>query len=191
MFAFSKNHFKRGFTIIELLVVIAVVGVVFAMVLLSYVNVDREMVLERSAVKMVQDVRAALGMALSASILEGNGNGFRGGYGVFFPEGENYYIIFADTGNTGIYNEGSDKDIKKVYFEDREGTEITEVSFSGTCIPVANSITFLPPDPEIFIGDPNDPENCIEMKITIEHRDLPEKIRKISLNKVGRMEIEK
>ncbi len=184
-----KKQKKRGFTLVEILIVVTMIAIISAIVWLNHNRLDRQLGFERSVSAVAQEIRGALEMTLAASFDENEGTEFKGGYGVFFPEEESYYIVFADRENTKTYNEPLDK-IKRVDFEGPkhlEKTKITNVSFNEGCNPPPThySVLFLSPDPEIFIGGEN---KCSHMEITIEHEDLLEKVGKVIVNRGGLIE---
>ncbi len=190
MFYLKKKSRNKGFTIVEILVVIAIIGLLSATVWINYNIVDKEVVFERSVNELAQEIRKALEMALSSTIVEGLPSGFQGGYGVFFPEGENYYVLFSDLENTRTFNDGDQ--LRQIFF-DSQNITIHSVGFEGCSGVGLPNIVFLPPDPTVFVGGAIDGDDkktrCNEMVVSVAHPEISRTIT-VKVNRAGLIEVE-
>jgi prepilin-type N-terminal cleavage/methylation domain-containing protein len=179
------NLKKKGFTVIELITVIVVVGILSTVAWVSYINLDKEMRLDRSVSVLAQGAREALDMALSVTDPEqfgfNPGSDFKGGYGVYFPLNESYFTVFIDSNNNKLYDSGSDHLINNIFLDNQEKVKITEVVFSSGCSSLFRGVVFLPPDPTVYIGGNN---QCRYLEVSLKHDDLDE-IKKVKINSSG------
>ncbi len=187
----SKKEFEKGFTITELLVVIAIIGTMSTVVWVNHSKINRNLALERSVNQIAQETRQVLEKSMSAEVPENIiGEDFKGGYGVFFEEGKNNYIVFVDVKNSGGYQENQDEILKLVEFE--FGVKIKEVNLIGN--PPCNqdlfkNVVFLSPDPFVFIGGRvGGKSRCDEIEIILMHEHLDEE-KKVTINQAGLIEI--
>ncbi len=192
---FNKKHnqiFTYGFTIIELLIVIVIIGIMSLVVYINYSNFNRIFALERSANQTAQGIREVLKKTMSAEMPKDVVNGdFKGGYGVFFEEEKNSFIIFIDITNNARYVV-SDEILKMVNLE--PGVIIESVNLEGDndCNNHSDfySVVFLSPDPFVFIGgETGEKSRCHKMEIILKHEQLNEE-RKITVNRGGLIELE-
>jgi len=170
---------KKGFTLIELLTVLAIITILTSLSLPSYRSAQRKYLLENSARKLAQDIRRAEEMAISTR--KCCGGIIPPGYGVYLKQGENYYLIYADT-NPASGNEkydGGDYQIERIYFE--KGVFIKNLN------PSSVSINFKPPDPKIRIGQDTEQD---EVSITISLTSDQTKTKTIRVNKAGLIYVE-
>ena len=180
---------ERGVTLIEILVVISIVMILTGIVFINYRTGERQLILQRVAFKLAQDIRRAQEMAMSAkecthSVACPSGGIPSGGYGIYFDQtNPNQYIVYADTGSPwGRRNpSGGNEDIEAIFFE--TGVRIRSVS------PPQASINFKPPDPTISLKDNSgvDSDNVV---ITIELTADTSKYKTIKVNKAGRIEVD-
>lgn len=150
------------------------------LVLVNYKTGGDKFALQRSANKLAQDIRRAEQMAMSAKECEVCGGIIPGGgYGIYLKQGDDYYLIYADTnpsqGNER-YDGGNDDLLETIYFE--KDVYIKNVS------PSSLSINFKPPDPAVKISGDED------VTITLALEDDPGQERAITVNKAGLVEIE-
>lgn len=61
---------KNGFSLVELLIVISIIGVILSIGLLNYPAMRQQLALNRAAHQLVQEIRRAQGMAMSATELK-------------------------------------------------------------------------------------------------------------------------
>jgi len=179
MFSISRKN--RGFSLAELLVVIAVVGILAVIIFPYYGSARGQLALQRSANKLVQDIRRAQGMALGTE--EVGGGVLQGGYGIYINKSEDdKYYIYVDVDGNQRYNSGDQK-IETIFLE-------KEVFIQGFIPSSANfSINFKPPDPIINIKDEPgiDKEN---VTIVIAQREDSSKTKTIVVNKAGLIYVE-
>ncbi len=194
MFFIKKNNqtYTFGFTIVELLIVISIIGIMSTVVFVNYSNFNRTFALERSMNQTAQGIRKVLEKTMSAEIPKDIASGdFKGGYGVFFEEGKNSFVIFIDKNNNAIYT-AADEILEIINLE--PGVKIERVSLEGdiNCNNNDNfySVVFLSPDPLIFIGGRlEEKSRCHNIEIVIKHEQLNEE-RKITVNRGGLIEME-
>ncbi|HDZ54783.1 MAG TPA: prepilin-type N-terminal cleavage/methylation domain-containing protein [Candidatus Nealsonbacteria bacterium] len=175
---------NRGFTLIELLVVISIIVILTGIVLVSYRAGEQQLALQRAANKLAQDIRRVQEMAMSAKESQ---KIFPpgvplGGYGIHLTRGENQYIIYSDGGNEKWGGAGD-------FIEENIGLE-KGVFIKNIEPPAASfSINFKPPDPIIRIVDAAgvDKDN---VAIILALEADSNKIKKIRVNKAGRIEID-
>lgn len=136
---------ERGFTLIELLVAIAIVILLTGIITPSWKTSQDSLALQRSAVKVSQDVKRTSELALRAQWFS-CATGRISGYGIYFSvSSPNSYIIFADCNNNQTYNAGADGVVETINLESR----IAIVAASQN----AFSVVFIPPDPAVFVKD--------------------------------------
>ena len=114
-----KKLFKnnKAFTLIELIVVIAIIGIFSSIFLLNYHIIKKRIAVERTASRLVQDIRSAEEFAISAKEEICPDNKPAKSFGIFFGAGgednSGRYILYANCG---------DED-KKYYEEKKEEGE--------------------------------------------------------------------
>lgn len=185
---------EKGFTLIEILVTIIIIIILTGIVFTNYRTGQQQLVLQRAANKLAQDVRRAGEMALAAeectpppaSCPEGGGVP-AGGFGFYIDKSQDdRYFIYADNNQPSKsqwYTPG--EEIETIYLE--EGVYIEDI-----VPPSANfSINFKPPDPTIEIKDNNgNPPAGGEVTIILALEADPSKTRTITVNKAGLIEID-
>lgn len=173
---------NKAFTLVETLVVITIIVILSLMIIPNYNSIKQQLAFQRSASKLVQEIRTVQEMAMSSKEFEGNVP--EGGYGIHLsrvPPHNEYYTLFADTNNNQKYDPGPDK-IKEIYFE--EGIKIKD-------LPEQNiNIIFKPPDPEVYLLDNDTNGLGSEVIIVICLIDDESKTKTISVNKAGLINIE-
>ena len=151
---------KRGFTLLELTIITSILILLTSLFVVDYRTGEREFSLLRSTHKLAQDLRetqekAMVGQKTPATF----GKVFpKGGYGLYFQENQNSYILFADCDDDQEYDEVGaavscaeatpttpyPEKIEELFLE--EGVEILSLN------PISPlNITFFPPDPVIII----------------------------------------
>lgn len=183
-----SNH-QQGFTLLELTVVVLIIGLLSAIVLANYRGEEKQSALRRSVHQVAQDLRRAEEMAMSSRKTPpefGEEIFPKGGYGIYFIENSNSYILFADCNNNGDYDKTGGA------ISCQEATELTpypeiiedfvleEGIILKTLFPTSPlSITFTPPDPTVTISGGN------TATITLSLEAIPAITRTITVNKVG------
>lgn len=168
-----------GFTLVEVIVVTSIIILLSAMVLVNYRSHSGELVLQRAANKLTQDIRRAGEMAMS--VKEFQGSIPPGGYGVHFSTSwETYYILYADENNNEKYNVGVDGEVERINLE--EGVYIQSIS------PASLSINFKPPAPTIKLKTEAG-EDSTNAQITLSLKSDINKTRVIEVNTAGLINI--
>lgn len=160
---------KNGFTLIELLVVIGLILFFSALILPNFNFGEKNLALERSSAKLVQDLRRAQEMAMSAKKFTGAPETFKGVYGIKFEINFSSYILFADLDNDQILD--SNEAIETSLLE--KGTKISALLPASPLI-----ITFTPPDPVTNINPPSATSAIITLTNDI-------RTKNIKVNKAG------
>jgi len=190
----------KGFTLLELTVVIAIIILLSGIVLTNYRVGEREYALLRSAHKLAQDLRTVEKMATASETLpsaifpsdKDNGGFPKGGYGIFFQNNSNSYILFADCDGDKEYDETgaalscaeatSDtpypEGIKELFLEEK-------IKISNLYPSSPFSITFFPPDPVIEIKSGELLYNSATITITYDGET-----KTVKINTVGLIEID-
>lgn len=181
------NSKKKGFTIIEFLIVISIIGIFSAITFPNYRSTQQQLVLQRSASKLAQDIRKVQEMAISAkecppSICGGSEPIIPPGYGIYLHQGDSDYLLYADVnpadGNEK-YDSGNDKVVETIEME--KGIEIKSVS------PASMSINFKPPDPKVRISGTGG--DFTEAIITLGVKDTSFE-KEVKVNKAGLIYVE-
>jgi len=190
---------NRGFTLVELTVVIAIIVLLSGIVLTNYRVGEKGYALLRSAQKLAQDLRTTEKMAMASEILPSNFDGVggfpNGGYGIYFENNSNSYILFADCDNDKEYdaicpplncaNNCAEATPSTPYPEKIKELSLEEkIKISNLYPSSPLSITFLPPDPVIKIK-PEPFDNLAIITLTQNGQ-----IKTVKTNTVGLIEID-
>jgi len=177
------KRFLKGFSLIELLVTIAVIALLSGIVFIGYSSGERQLILNRAASKLAQDIRRVEGMALSTEkccggIIPG------GGYGIYLGNaGDTSYLLYADTSsacvNCAEQHDAGDQTIETINFE--KGVKI-QLLYPTSLL----SINFKPPDPKIKING----DSATEATITITLETDSSKTKTVKVTKAGLIEIQ-
>ncbi len=140
---------NKAFTLIELLVVVAIIMLMTILILPNYRLGDNQLVIQRSAHKISQDLRRAQEFAIS--VKEFNGS-VPQGYGIYFDLDErDRYIMFADLNGDQAYS-GSGEKAEEITLEGHAALYSLSPVTSGSSL----TVFFVPPDPTIyFLPDAN------------------------------------
>lgn len=173
----KSYQIQKSFTLIELLVVASIIIILSAIILINWRPGEQQLLLQRAAFKLAQDIRRASEMAMSTKEFQGK---VPAGYGVYLKQNDNYYLLYADTnpaeGGNEKYDSGDDI-IETIYFE--KGVYIKNISLSSL------SINFRPPNPIVKIDSLTTSATII---ITLESD--PTKTKTIRVNNVGLIDVE-
>jgi prepilin-type N-terminal cleavage/methylation domain-containing protein len=189
------NPKQKGFTLLEITVVVSIIILLSTIFIANYRGGEKQFALQRSAHKLVQDLRRAQEMAMSSQRTSsefGSETVPQGGYGISFKKDLNSYILFADCDGDGKFDETGEalscqkatkvtpfpEKIKELSLE--EGIKITKLLPS---LENSLSITFLPPDPKVIITPSGS-----SASITLTFNSQSKKV--IIINTVGLIDIE-
>ncbi len=175
----------KAFTLIESLVVTAIILILSLIVFSNYSSSNRQLLLQRAADKLSQDIKKIQEMAMAAT--EVNGEIPQGGYGLYFrkvPAPQTSYVLFADKNSNQKYDSGSGagETIEEIVLENG-------VKISGL---IGNhlNVIFLPPEPKVYFTDADGNQLDIS-EATIEISLLDgSKTKNIIVNKAGLIKIE-
>ncbi len=176
----------RGFTLIELVVSVAVIVIISAIALANYRFGGDINDLNNSAQELSVNIRRIQHLALSAA--QFGSNVPQGGYGIYFDK-NNYassYILFADSDSDRNYDSPSEL-IDEGEINLKRGIKINDIKTGGVSL-ATTSITFLPPDPEIFINGATSTTST-EITLCIE-KNCSQYTKKIIITNTGKVEIQ-
>ena len=132
----------KGFTFIELMISISIM---LSLLLLSfpfYTSINKQLTIDRAVARLVQDIRKAIEMTMSAQNF--NSDYPDGGYGIYFPSVlPDKYYLFADSNNNRMYDTG-----ELVEQVDIEGK--VQITNRATGF---DNVTFLAPEPLVLFND--------------------------------------
>lgn len=172
----------KGFTLVELLAVVTIILVLSVIVLTNYRTGDQNLSLDESAVILGQDLRRAQEMAMSAK--EFHGAIPRGGYGVYLKTNDDYYIIFADCGNTPNSQYDSTGTPCNGYPEKVEQVSLSKRGKIANLSPLSPlNVVFVPPNPTIIISGSGS-----QAVITLSLKENASSTRTVRVNKAGLIE---
>ena len=210
--SYLKKRIKRsiengaGFTFIEMLIVMAIIFVLVAIPLINYKLGQKELALQRAASKLVQDIRRMEEMAMAVEKASGcfyqsgpnqgqpRFNDYKYAFGIHFEKNNQSYIFFADCDASNKYqNPTIDADIP-LDSPDMNLVKIYRVYNPDQSQPDKFNkadIVFAPPDPTVSskLIDPGE-ENAYRISIEIGLKDDPSRIKTITVNKVGLVDVE-
>ena len=168
----------------ELMVVVLIIIIITAVALPNYQSGGQRLALQRSAVRLAQDIRLVQEMAMGSRDYTGCAD--PAGYGIYFhtaaemgpvKPGPGAYYLFIDCPPLEGFDGGSDPIIERVEFE--PGIEFTGASYDVGGPPNHATIIFYPPGPEVFIEcDPG----CQWIDIKFDINGKEEEVR---INKKG------
>lgn len=177
-----KSNKEKGFTIIELIVVVAIIAIITLIVLMNYPNAKKQLLIQRAASGLSQDIRRVESMAVSSKVTASTCGGVfpLGGYGIYFKSAAPQEIaIFADCNNNKFRDAGENVETISLEADAR-------ISSLAPASPVV--IIFMPPNPVVSILG-----NAIEANeatIVIDLVSDAAKTKTIKVNKAGLIWIE-
>ena len=185
-----------GFTLIEMLVVLAIMGILSGISIVNWRSGQGELVLQREAHKVSQDIRRAMEFTLRAreSTVCDSGSGSLSGYGIYFTVNTaTSYIIYANCSGElpgpGYKDFGGDRDISIENISLDKSVEIASVTVGAGD---DWSIAFYPPDPKVEVCG-NDA--CVGVNsftvasVTLALKNDPTRQRVITVNARGVIDI--
>lgn len=168
---------STGFTLIEMLAVTGIIIFLTILIVPNYRFGDRQLALQRSAHKLVQDLRKTQEMAMSAEEFQGQ---VFPRYGIEFGRARDYYILFADMNDNGT-RQSPDIEVERIFFERRVTIQNLLTPSSQETVWVA----FKPPDPFTTIMDSGE-RSVLRIQLT----NADNQIKTISVNNVGLISVE-
>ncbi len=192
----NNNISNKGFTLAEVLIIIAIMLFLFSMVLTNYNTGDKQFSLYRSAHDLAQDLRNAQEMAMTGKttpVQFGDDENFpAGGYGLYFENYKNSYILFADCDGDNKYDpSGGARRCEEATLDIPYPEKIQDLSLeSGVIISSLNNssfpltIVFFPPIPVITINsNPYNHEAVIKL-------ELGGKSKVVTINTAGLIDVD-
>ena len=135
---------KKGFTLIEILVTSSIIVILAAILVANFPGGGKQFALQQTAHKLIQDLRKAQEMAMSAKE-ESCAGGEANGFGIHFEMASpNSYTLFANCDAFYDYDSGIDKDLQNIPLE--TGIKILNLSADPS------DIVFAPPGPATYIN---------------------------------------
>ena len=176
-----SNKSKRdltGFTLVETLLVMLLVLVFTGLTLANYKSGGKTLALQRSANQLAQSIRSAEQKAMSSAKCEECGGEIpKGGYGVFLFQDDDFYILYADINDDGVYDVNDTQIGDDIFLE--KGVYVNDVPEAAV------SINFKGPEPLITISDGSD-KTTIELALK---NTIPLKKIAVEVNAAGLIEV--
>jgi prepilin-type N-terminal cleavage/methylation domain-containing protein len=150
------NSVCRGFTLIELLVSIGIFTIMTGIVLANYRGYNTDALFSNASEDIVLALRQAqvygVGVKRNVTGICGGFSEFDCSYGVYFSQGANSIVIFADADGDQVYTSSGDSIVETARWGN--SISITEL-LCGTlpCVPSLASVTFKRPSPDAFIAN--------------------------------------
>lgn len=184
----KRRKFKgqKGFTILELMVVVFIVAILTTIYLAGYRSGEKSFRLQRAANKLASDVRRAAELSMSAKDSKSSCAGITASaYGIYaeFATPASYKLYADTVGGDRLYG-SSDCVIENITLE--KGVIIKDISTA----PKKTTISFQPPDPQVFIRWNNPSDSTSSVTITLGLQNDPTKTRTITVNKSGLIDID-
>ena len=194
LLSFKNNNISnKGFTLAELLIVIAIMLFLFPMVLTNYNAGDKQFSLYRSAHDLAQDLRSTQEMAMTGKTtpVQFGENFPAGGYGLFFEDHKNSYILFADCDGDNKYDaSGEARSCAEATLDIPYPEKLRDLSLESgiiisSLIPSSPlTIVFFPPIPVITIRpQPSNNEAVINLM-------LGERSKVVTINTAGLIDVD-
>jgi len=187
---FTKNQLQqRGVTLVEIVLILGIIAILSSIILPNYKDARAQFALERSAHKLAQDIRRVAEMALSSSECP-VGTTCVGTvpprYGIYISLNPPRAILFADTNSpVGMYTSGDDL-IEELNIE--QEVFIKDINVGSP--PKKTSITFEPPAPTVKIKWDSDGDDGASVIITLALKSNQLKIKTVTVNKAGLVNVE-
>jgi prepilin-type N-terminal cleavage/methylation domain-containing protein len=171
----------KGFTLIEFVVALGIMALLSLLILPNYHYAGKTIALKQSTMKLGQDLRRAEEMAMSAK--EFNGAVPPGGYGLYFDQTNNYYILYADCNADYQYNPTATScNNNTAELVERVDLDTNLKIYSLSPSPLY--IVFTAPQPTVYI-----PTGVSSATIILSLKDDANKNKTIKVNKNGLIEV--
>lgn len=187
LYLLSKIKEKKGFTLLELMVIIGIMVILSLIVLPNYRQGERQFLLQRTAHKLAEEIRAVQNMAISGRECPECGGQKPDGYGIYIDAPQKEIIVYADTNDNQFYG-GGDGFIRNIELE--KGVIVKQVNTPPNKV----CINFKPPDPKIVmkypIGGGGDAEFSGNTIITLALEVNINQTKTIIVNAVGLIDVD-
>ncbi len=169
-----------GFSLVEILVVFFIIATLTTILITNFAKGKQQFALQRAAHKIIQDLRKAQEMSMSARLEEiCPGDEKANGFGIYFNESSpNSYLLFANCDEIYSYNTTDDIILEDIDLE--RGIKIFSLSS------IFLSVAFVPPSPLVYVNGSFALEPA-QIVICLEKDDSKTKI--IEVNEAGLIEI--
>jgi len=180
----STHTKKEGFSLVEIIVVMAIMSVILAVSMANYRGGDDLAKVKMEAHKMVSEIRKTQIKALGS--VEYNSDTPEGGWGIYINLNENNdrFRIFANSN----YNDGANLEYDVGEGNKADGGEVVylgnDVKIASTSVGNILNITFVPPDPTVYIYDGS--STTTSVKISLKYGDI---IKDVSVNYFGLIDV--
>lgn len=154
-----------------MIVSVAIIGFVATIGIVNYRNAGKGSALQLEAYKVAGDLQRTRSMALGAVEFNGTVPSAWGAY--FNSASPGQYLLFADKNDDKIYDAG-DSILQTVILQNNITLDITS----------AINITFVPPDPIVYLNGVNSGETSVKFK------DQTGKTKNILINYLGLIDVE-
>jgi prepilin-type N-terminal cleavage/methylation domain-containing protein len=172
---------NKGFSLIEFIIVSAIIIIFSSIVFPNWNSIKQDVLLQREAYKVAQDIRRTLEMSLSTQ--EATCSGGVNGYLISFAKDQSSYSLYVDGGAKGL--DGSECSIGQVDLD--ENVTIENISTGNDKV----EILFIPPNPEVkFFSGGSELETVETVTITLSIKVDNNKKRNIVVNKAGLVYVE-
>jgi len=170
---------KKGFTLIELMISVSIIAMISTLYLTNYQGANKQSQLSLATQKLASDIRLAQNYSLG--LLDYEGDIPDGGWGINLKKGNDYYTIFADSGD-GFYAFDDVEEYRRVDLPN--GVIIDSLVVGDIPDPESNlDIVFLPPDPITYINAIDD------TKVEITLKNIENSVSKIEVNFFGLIDV--
>lgn len=147
---------QKGFTLVELLVALGIFMLMTGAVLSNYRGYNTNALFSNASEDIVLALRQAqvygVGVKKNITGICGGVSEFDCSYGVYFSQGANSIIIFADADGDRVYTPANDSLVETILWEN-------SISILGlscdlfACVPTLANVTFKRPSPDAFIAN--------------------------------------
>ncbi|MBI5077824.1 MAG: prepilin-type N-terminal cleavage/methylation domain-containing protein [Candidatus Yonathbacteria bacterium] len=147
---------SRGFTLVELLVTLGIFVLLTGIILSNYRSYNTNALFANASEDIVLALRQAqvygVGVKKNITGICGGFSEFDCPYGVYFSQGANSIIIFADANGDRVYTATDDSLVETIQWQN--SISILGLSCDmSVCTPSLANVTFKRPSPDAFIAN--------------------------------------